>query len=350
MPMLIKDFNKLENDVSFTYNLFFEMILFWVLLADPNNFSHEEWANEESKKIPKDFLEIISFWASFESGFFFLDIITKNALLPLKHSSTFLNYIEEMSYETFLNSLWEKPGAWEEEDECKYRLFDSTNYDKLLASPQKLIDELKSFFSTFYYDHFQAYSQTIELALIQDINTKIKSLTKDGLEKFFLSFSRKHSMENGTLVIEGWPDKTFEAGKDVKELVLIPQIFSAPHYLFDYKSFQDTLYIAYPLKYSPFLEKSDISQEEIEYFTGAFRVLGEPVRMKILMSLYKKPSCNQDLAVEMNLSRPTISKHISRLRLYNFIKGKEIDGNRIEYSISSNRIIDLLKKMGLFSQ
>ncbi len=350
MPMLIKDFDKLKDNVSFTYNLFFEMILLLGLLAEPNGYTHAEWAGKESKKIPDDYFQTISFWANFESWHFFLDIVTKNDLLPLKHSSIFLNYIEEMPYETFMDSLWEKPLIWKEENESEHRLFDSSGYDELLAAPEELIADLKSFLADFYYDYFQPLSQTIELALIQDINSKMKSLTKEGHEKFFLSLSRKHSLEEGTMIIEGWPDRTFEAGKDVKEIVLIPQIFFAPHYLFDYNSSQETLYIAYPLKYSPFLGKSDISQEEIDYFTGAFRVLGEPVRMKILLSLYKKPSCNQDLAVEMNLSRPTISKHISRLRLYNFIKGKEIDGNRIEYSISSNRIIDLLKKMGLFNE
>lgn len=350
MTIRINNISKLKNNISFTHNMLFEMILFLSLLAKPNDFTHKTWAIKQREGLLKEDLKTIHFWGGFDCWLFFIDIMIKNDLLPLKKSSLFLNYIKTMPDEVVLNSLWETPDIWQKANEKHYRKFDSANYKELLSSPNKSIENLKTFLLKFYRENFSSYSQTIELLIAEEINAKLHSLTKFPLDAFFVGLSHKFSVQDDTLIIDGWHDKSFLGGQDLEKIVLIPQIFSSPYLVINYKTFQNILFIGYPIQHSPFLGEMDISHEEVEYFANSFRILGEPTRLKILLSLYNEPACNRDLATKMNLSRPTISKHIARLRLHNFISGKEIDGNRTQYSLGSNRIIDILKLMGFFSQ
>ncbi len=350
MPVLVKNINMIADNINFTYNLFFEMALLLGLLTDSTGLSHRKWADRIKDGIPVQQRKIIDFWGDFDRWNFFLDIITKNNMLPLKSHDIFLKFWNDLPDDAILNSLWEKPLAWQRDDESEHRLFESANYEILLADASSHIEDLKSFLGDFYHRYFTPYAQTIELSLLQSINNEFSYLTRYGPKKFFTRLSNKLLFKGDDLVLNSWTNKTYDAAKDLNEIILIPNIFRAPHFLMDYKSFEDKLHISYPLQSSPFLEQHDISAEEIDYLANAFGVISEPVRLKILLSLHKKPACNKDLAEEMNLSRPTISKHISRLRLYNFIVGEEIGGNRIRYSVSSNRILDLLKKFGFFPE
>ncbi len=350
MPVVVKNINTIADNINFTYNLFFEMALLLGLLNDSAGLSHRKWADRIKDGIPVQHRKIIDFWGDFDRWNFLLDIITRNNMLPLKSPDIFLKFWNDLPDNAILGSLWEKPLAWQKSDEKDYRLFESANYEPLLADTSSHIKELKSFVGDFYHRHFTSYAQTIELSLLQNINSEFSFMTRHGTKKFFTRLSNKLFFEGDNLVLDSWTNKTYDAGKDLNEIVLIPNIFRAPHFLMDYKSFDDKLHISYPLQSSPFLEQHDISSEEIDYLANAFGVISEPVRLKILLSLHKKPACNKDLAEEMNLSRPTISKHISRLRLYNFIVGEEIGGNKILYSVSSNRILDLLKKFGFFPE
>ncbi len=348
MSLRVKNISKLQENTTFNYNLFFEMILLLNLLTNSQHFSHNDWAIEFEKKLPKESLDTIAFWGSFNDWGFLLNIITKKDLLHLNSTAIFLNFFQGLSHNTVLDSLWGKPGIWQKANEKEYRFSETKNYDILLKSPQESVEHLKSFLLIFYQDYFKPCSQTIELSLIQDINIKYKHLAKHGLASLLPQLSKKLYIEKDTLIIEGWPEKNFEAGRNLDNIILIPQIFYAPHLLINYKTIQNRLYIGYPLQHSPFIGKSDITKDEIEYMAGVFHVLSEPTRLKILLSLHGEPASNQELAKKLNLSKPTISRHISRLRRYNFISGKEIENNRILYSISENRTMDLLKNFGFF--
>lgn len=344
MPILIKNIDRIEGHIDFTYNIFFEMILFLSLLSQPSDYAHYKWAIKIKKKLPKELVKSIHFWGSFKNWHFFLDILTKHNLLAFKNSSLSLNFISTLNIETVFASLWNKAFSWEKENEKEYRLYESENYEKLLSAPEEKVNKLKDFLIHFFKVYFAPYIQTIELAFLQNINEQLRYLTKHGIEKFFINLSNKHKFKNNTLIIEGWPNKTFSVGNGLDKITLIPNIFCAPHFLSDYERLQNTFFLCYPIRQSPFLKQTDISQEEIEYLAASLRVLGDPVRLKILLSLNHKPACNQELAEEMNISRPAISKHIARLRLFNFISGENIGGNRIQYRVKANRIIELLKQ------
>ncbi len=348
MSIKINNISRLKKYTTFTYNLFFEMILLLNLLTNRQYFSHQEWILGLKKRLSNKSLDTIAFWGSFNGWFFLLDIMTKKDLMTLNSTSIFLNFLQELPYQTVLDSLWSKPALWQEENEKEYRFTDTKNYDELLASPQELVEDLKSFLLDFYHSYFKDISQTIELALIQDINAKFKFFARHGLTGLLPQLSKRCSTEKDTFIIDCWPEMTFEAGRNLKQIILVPQIFHSPYLLINFKSLQDRLFICYPLQESPFIGQYDISNEEIDYLAGIFHILSEPTRLRILLSLYNEPAGCTELAQKLSLSKPTISRHLSRMGEYHFISGKEIENNRILYRISQNRTIDLLKDFGFF--
>ncbi len=343
MTITIHKLDHIKDNIQFDYNLLFEMILLLTLISTPDDYSHRDWAKGKRNEIPEDMLSIIDFWGSFERWTFLLDLLTKKNFFPIKSSINFLNHFQDLPCSDFLSSLWDKPYAWKEKDEEKYRRFESAHYKDVLANPEQEIDNLKRFFRWFYKEHYEGIMEKVELALVQTINEKLMEFNRLPPEKFYQRLGKKMTYNDGALTLHAWYNKNLEGGKDVTKIIWMPSVFSSPHSLYDDTCLPGVIFIAIPVKNSPFLN-SHIPGDEFEYLAGTFRALGDPQRLKILARLAEKPSCNQDLARELGLNKSTISKHISRLRHYYLVEGEEIGNNRIRYRLGSNFMLKNLSQ------
>jgi ArsR family transcriptional regulator len=73
-----------------------------------------------------------------------------------------------------------------------------------------------------------------------------------------------------------------------------------------------------------------------------FKVLGHPVRIKILEDLMKKECCVGDIQKCLSVSQPNASQHLKILREASIIESRR-EKNRICYRIADESFIKALK-------
>ena len=83
--------------------------------------------------------------------------------------------------------------------------------------------------------------------------------------------------------------------------------------------------------------KNEISHLHANVCSG----LSDPTRILILYKLADKPINVSDLAVELNVPQPTVSRHLKVLRERRMVLAKR-DGRSVYYEISDVRIIQAL--------
>ena len=72
--------------------------------------------------------------------------------------------------------------------------------------------------------------------------------------------------------------------------------------------------------------------------------LGDPIRLLIFYALYDKPYFVNDLAQELNLPQPTVSRHLKILRERSLVTAQR-EGPSVRYSLADDRIIAALDLM-----
>lgn len=78
----------------------------------------------------------------------------------------------------------------------------------------------------------------------------------------------------------------------------------------------------------------------VEVIAQRFRVLGEPMRIKLLDRLREGPATVGELQEATGASQQNVSKHLGVL-LGAAIVSRSRDGNFVRYSISDNSVFDL---------
>ena len=74
----------------------------------------------------------------------------------------------------------------------------------------------------------------------------------------------------------------------------------------------------------------------------ALRILGNPLRMRILEELLKGSRCVTKIAEKLGVSQPAVTQHIRALERLNLVVG-ERKGNRIHYAINQSGLEELKK-------
>lgn len=72
--------------------------------------------------------------------------------------------------------------------------------------------------------------------------------------------------------------------------------------------------------------------------------LGSPVRLMIFYALHKQPRYVSDLAAELNLPQPTISRHLKILRDRGLVMTQR-EGPAVYYTLADERVISALDLM-----
>ena len=84
------------------------------------------------------------------------------------------------------------------------------------------------------------------------------------------------------------------------------------------------------------------TDDQIEVYTKFFHGLSNPTRYRIILSLIDNPKNVGELAEDVGCSQSLISMQLKCLKWCNYVKSIK-DGKNIYYSISDERIVDLVK-------
>lgn len=74
------------------------------------------------------------------------------------------------------------------------------------------------------------------------------------------------------------------------------------------------------------------------------QALGDPKRLQILYALHHRPRNVTDLANDLGVPQPTISRHLAVLRQRSLVT-PEREGASVNYSLTDSRIIDIIDMM-----
>ncbi|MBU0472709.1 MAG: metalloregulator ArsR/SmtB family transcription factor [Bacteroidetes bacterium] len=84
--------------------------------------------------------------------------------------------------------------------------------------------------------------------------------------------------------------------------------------------------------------------DQVLEMADIFKLLGEPTRLKIVLSLINSELCVCDLAAAMEANVSTVSHQLRLLRNARLVKYRK-EGKMVFYSIDDNHIADTIKKI-----
>ncbi|WP_370291865.1 ArsR/SmtB family transcription factor [Thalassolituus sp.] len=83
-----------------------------------------------------------------------------------------------------------------------------------------------------------------------------------------------------------------------------------------------------------------MSDEMLELIAQRFRLLSDPMRLKILHQLQAGEKSVTELVENTGASQPNVSKHLSTLRTHGLVKRRQ-EGNMAYFSIAAPFIFDV---------
>ncbi|OCP15675.1 transcriptional regulator [Ensifer sp. LC163] len=92
------------------------------------------------------------------------------------------------------------------------------------------------------------------------------------------------------------------------------------------------------------MDHSSLSHNEITILAETFRLLGDPSRLKILLSCLAGPISVGDIAERLDLSLSLVSHHLRLLRGAHLVKGVR-QAKQIFYEIADQHVSQVLQDM-----
>ena len=83
-----------------------------------------------------------------------------------------------------------------------------------------------------------------------------------------------------------------------------------------------------------------LSPQAVEVIAERFRILGEPIRIRILQELEHGERNVSELVAAVGSSQPNVSKHL-RILQESGVVGRRQEGNNVYYTIADPAVIDL---------
>lgn len=88
------------------------------------------------------------------------------------------------------------------------------------------------------------------------------------------------------------------------------------------------------------IDHQNMSSEAIGMVAERFRVLGEPIRLRILQSLQEEEKSVGEITKAVETSQPNVSKHLKMLQGYGIVSRRQ-EGNTVYYAIADPSIFEL---------
>lgn len=83
-----------------------------------------------------------------------------------------------------------------------------------------------------------------------------------------------------------------------------------------------------------------LSPAQLEDVAALFKVLGEPMRLKILQTVCKQPRSVNEIVEATGATQANVSKHLSLLTAAGILR-REKDGQRVFYSVREQLVLRL---------
>jgi DNA-binding transcriptional ArsR family regulator len=87
--------------------------------------------------------------------------------------------------------------------------------------------------------------------------------------------------------------------------------------------------------------RETVSQKELNWLASIYKVLGDPSRLKIVMTLRNVEMCVCDLAAFLGLTESAISHQLRRFKDLALVKSRR-EGQVIYYSLDDEHVAELL--------
>ena len=84
-----------------------------------------------------------------------------------------------------------------------------------------------------------------------------------------------------------------------------------------------------------------ISDETLYNLADLFKVFGDPTRIRILYTLFRRELCVQDIANELSMSQSAISHQLRILKQSQLVKFRR-DGKTIYYSLADVHVVTFM--------
>jgi DNA-binding transcriptional ArsR family regulator len=86
--------------------------------------------------------------------------------------------------------------------------------------------------------------------------------------------------------------------------------------------------------------RRNLTDEELEQIARHFRLLGEPMRLKILQVVCHKPHSVSDIVAATDATQANVSKHLALLAAAGILK-REKDGQCVYYGVKDQLVVKL---------
>ena len=83
-----------------------------------------------------------------------------------------------------------------------------------------------------------------------------------------------------------------------------------------------------------------LTDEELDQIARHFRLLGEPMRLKILQVVCKEPHTVSDIVAATDATQANVSKHLALLAAAGILK-REKDGQCVYYGVKDQLVVRL---------
>jgi DNA-binding transcriptional ArsR family regulator len=83
-----------------------------------------------------------------------------------------------------------------------------------------------------------------------------------------------------------------------------------------------------------------LSEGELDHLAGRFRMLGEPMRLKILQSVCRAPRTVSDIVAATGSTQANVSKHLALLAASGILR-REKEGQCVYYGIKDQLAIKM---------
>ena len=83
-----------------------------------------------------------------------------------------------------------------------------------------------------------------------------------------------------------------------------------------------------------------LTSDELDHLAGRFKLLGEPMRLKILQSVCHDPRTVNDIVKATGSTQANVSKHLSLLTAAGVLQ-REKDGQRVFYGVKDKLAVKL---------
>jgi len=123
---------------------------------------------------------------------------------------------------------------------------------------------------------------------------------------------------------------------DFASITAFPSVFGTPDHVVDL--WDGRLALTYAVSPVGAMPRDELAPPEV--LSRMLKALGDESRLKIMKLILDRRRCTQELAAELELSEPTVSKHLKILREAELLTAAK-EGNYVYYSLRLERIAEL---------